>query len=111
MQKLCGSTALTFFISLILSVFSTTSFCQQKYTYKNKALTLTYIIQQQLIWIQTEQFGSDKLVQTHFIGEKIAELDALDGKVDDGWVLLHKEGVLRESFDVQDDEPGNEYQK
>ena len=36
-------------------------------------------------------------------GEQVAELDRLDGKVDDGRVLLDVEGVLREALDVEDD--------
>ena len=43
-------------------------------------------------------------------GEQVAKLDRLDGKVDDRRVLLHVEGVLRESLYVQDDvgrEPGD----
>jgi hypothetical protein len=40
--------------------------------------------------------------------KEVAELDTLDGEVDNGRVLLHKEGVLREPLDVQDDEPNTE---
>ena len=36
-------------------------------------------------------------------GEQVAELDRLDGKVDDGRVLLDVEGVLREALYVEDD--------
>ena len=35
--------------------------------------------------------------------EELGELDALDGEVDDGGVLLEVEGVLRESLEVEDD--------
>ena len=35
--------------------------------------------------------------------EKLGELDALDGEVDDGGVLLEVEGVLREPLEVEDD--------
>jgi hypothetical protein len=37
--------------------------------------------------------------------KEVAELDTLDGEVNNCGVLLHKEGVLREPLDVQDDEP------
>jgi hypothetical protein len=49
----------------------------------------------------------------YLVCKEVAELDTLDGKVDNGRILLHKEGVLCEPLDVQDDEPnrtGN-YQK
>ena len=36
-------------------------------------------------------------------GEQVAELDRLDGEVDDGRVLLDVEGVLREALYVEDD--------
>ena len=42
---------------------------------------------------------------SHLVREQITELDALDGKVDNGRILLHKESVLGEPLDIQDDEP------
>ena len=46
-----------------------------------------------------------KWKNTHLFPQEVAELDPLDGKVDNGRVLLHEEGVLGEPLDVQDDEP------
>ena len=37
--------------------------------------------------------------------EQVPELDTLDGKVDNGRVLLHEESVLGEPLDVQDYKP------
>jgi hypothetical protein len=40
--------------------------------------------------------------------KEVPELDTLDGEVNNSRVLLHKESVLREPLDVQDDEPNIE---
>ena len=40
------------------------------------------------------------------IAEQVTELDSFHRKVDNGWVFLHEESVLCESFDEQDNKLG-----
>ena len=39
----------------------------------------------------------------HLGSQEVAELDGLNGEVDDGGILLHVKGVLGEALDVEDD--------
>ena len=59
----------------------------------------TYYIQ----FIQYTQYTI--LSYSDLFAEEVPELNALDREVDDGGVLLHKERVLLEPLDVQDDKP------
>ena len=55
--------------------------------------------------VRTVQTVHTILCYSDLFTEEVPELNALDREVDDGGVLLHKEGVLLEPLDVQDDKP------